>query len=90
MTTTAVTVPADGTWIEVTSGAAPAAAFRIANVGRMSVLLRFVSAAPGANASGERLEAGQAIDTAVLSRVFARKDPNGAADTSEVLVFTAG
>lgn len=90
MATKVTAIPANGSWVEVTGGSAPTGAFRMANTGRMSVLLQFVTAAPGANATGERLEAGQTIETGVLSRVFARKDPAGTADAGEVQTYTAG
>lgn len=90
MATKVTTIPADGSWIEVTGGAAPTGVFRMANTGRVTVLLQFVTAAPGANARGERLEAQQTIETGVLSRVFARKDPQGSTDTGEVQTYTAG
>lgn len=90
MATVGVTVPKSGAWVELTAGAAPASAFRLQNVGNYTVLIHFSAATPGTaqRFHGERLEAGQAIETAVLSRVWARIDPGG--EDNLVLVATAG
>lgn len=93
MAVTRVTVPADGTWIELTAGAAPAGSWQFTNVGGVSVMVRYQAAAPSQNQLGDlyRPEMGDRPGLAASefnTRAWAKIEP-GSPREGTVLVTAA-